>query len=135
LQDKAEDAGGLTPVKDDNEVMRFPDCRTFLSIFGNCSRGADVVSCVKKRLIKPAREGCGIFCVRKTRENAEILCIFQVWCNALLTQNIRKAPKAHLFNGFQVNCYMNQPAFHAHADMAFHSKALLRRRLPFKSPA
>jgi len=37
LQDKAEDAGGLTPVKDDNEVMRFPDCRTFLSIFGNCS--------------------------------------------------------------------------------------------------
>jgi len=25
LQDKAEDAGGLTPVKDDNEVMRFPD--------------------------------------------------------------------------------------------------------------
>jgi len=38
LQDKAEDAGGLTPVKDDNEVMRFSDCRTFLSIFGNCSR-------------------------------------------------------------------------------------------------
>jgi len=38
LQDKAEDAGGLTPVKDDNEVMRFPDCRTFLSIFGNCSK-------------------------------------------------------------------------------------------------
>jgi len=25
LQDKAEDADGLTPVKDDNEVMRFPD--------------------------------------------------------------------------------------------------------------
>jgi len=25
LQDKAEDAGGLTPVRDDNEVMRFPD--------------------------------------------------------------------------------------------------------------
>jgi len=40
LQDKAEDAGGLTPVKDDNEVMRFPDCRTFLSIFGNCSKYA-----------------------------------------------------------------------------------------------
>jgi len=41
LQDKAEDAGGLTPVKDDNEVMRFPDCRTFLSIFGNCSKPPD----------------------------------------------------------------------------------------------
>jgi len=25
LQDKAEDAGGLAPVKDDNEVMRFLD--------------------------------------------------------------------------------------------------------------
>jgi len=44
LQDKAEDAGGLTPVKDDNEIMRFPDCRTFLSIFGNCSR-----TCIHKR--------------------------------------------------------------------------------------
>jgi len=39
LQGKAEDAGGLTPVKDDNEVMRVPNRRTFLSIFGNCSNG------------------------------------------------------------------------------------------------
>ena len=36
MQGKAEDADGLAPVKDDNVVMRFPDCRTFRSIFVDC---------------------------------------------------------------------------------------------------
>ena len=34
LQGKAEDAGGLTPVKDDNAAIRFPDRWTFLSFRG-----------------------------------------------------------------------------------------------------
>ena len=38
MQGKTEDAGGLAPAKDDNAAMRFPDRRTFLSIFEKCSR-------------------------------------------------------------------------------------------------
>ena len=41
-QSKAKDADGLTHVKNDNAAMRPMVRRTFLSIFGNCSRGEGI---------------------------------------------------------------------------------------------
>ena len=37
IEGKAEDTGGLTPVKDGNVPLRFLDRRTFLMIFRCCS--------------------------------------------------------------------------------------------------
>lgn len=39
VQRKAEDAGGLTPAKDDNAAMGTPPCLNCCIIFGDCSEG------------------------------------------------------------------------------------------------
>lgn len=40
MQGKAEDAGGMAPVKDDNAAMQFLGRWTLLSILGYCSKEA-----------------------------------------------------------------------------------------------
>ena len=49
MQGKAKDAGGLSPVKDDNAALRFPVRRSFLIIFGCCFSKGTAIAAIDQR--------------------------------------------------------------------------------------